>query len=45
MGRTLDEMMANLPAERRQAVEARAEELLHEVEGLRARALAKRSQE
>lgn len=46
MGRTLDEVMADLPVERRQAVEARAEELLSEVEGLRAlRVLAERSQE
>lgn len=46
MGRTLDEVMAGLPAERRQAVEARVEDLLREVEGLRAlRILAERSQE
>ena len=46
MGRTLDQIMERLPEERRQAVEARAEELLAEVEGLRAlRALAERSQE
>ena len=46
MGRTLDEVMADLPADRRQTIEARAEELLSEVEGLRAlRALAERSQE
>lgn len=46
MGRTLDEVMAGLPADRRQAVEARAAELLQEVEGLRAlRLLAERSQE
>ncbi|MBI5162904.1 MAG: XRE family transcriptional regulator [Magnetospirillum sp.] len=46
MGRTLDEVMQSLPDDRRQAVEARADELLAEVEGLRAlRALADRSQE
>ena len=46
MGRTLDEVMAGLPEDRRKAVEARTEELLCEVEGLRAlRALAERSQE
>lgn len=46
MGRTLDQMMEALPEERRRAVEARAEELLAEVEGLRElRALAERSQE
>jgi DNA-directed RNA polymerase specialized sigma24 family protein len=46
MGRTLDEVIAELPADRRQAVEAQAAELLQEVEGLRAlRLLADRSQE
>jgi DNA-directed RNA polymerase specialized sigma24 family protein len=46
MGRTLDQMMESLPEERRRAVDARAEELLAEVEGLKAlRALAERSQE
>lgn len=46
MGRTLDEVMLGLPVERRQAVETWAEELLQDVEGLRAlRALAERSQE
>jgi len=46
MGRALNEVMASLPVERRQAVEARAEALLQEVEGLRAlRVLAERSQE
>ena len=46
MGRTLDEVMASLSTERRLAVETRAEELLHEVEGLRAlRVLVERSQE
>lgn len=32
MGRTLDEVLLELPDDRRQAVEARAEELLAEVE-------------
>lgn len=46
MGRTLDEVMADLPEERRLAIQSRADELLQEVEGLRAlRALADRSQE
>lgn len=46
MGRTLDEVMASLPDERRQAIEARAEDLMAEAEGLRAlRALADRTQE
>lgn len=46
MGRNLEEVMAGLSAERRQAIEARAEQLLREVEGLRAlRILAERSQE
>jgi DNA-directed RNA polymerase specialized sigma24 family protein len=46
MGRTLDQMMDSLPEKRRQAIEARADELLAEVEGLKAlRALAERSQE
>ena len=46
MGRTLDEVMADLPADQLLAVEARAVELLQEVEGLRAlRILADRSQE
>lgn len=46
MGRTLNEVMANLPAERRQAVEARAEELLHEMGNLQTcRVLAGRSQQ
>ena len=41
MGRTLDQMMDALPEERRQTIEARADELLAEVEGLKAlRALA-----
>jgi DNA-directed RNA polymerase specialized sigma24 family protein len=46
MGRTLDQMMESLPEKRRQEIEARADELLAEVEGLKAlRALAERSQE
>jgi len=46
MGRTLDEVMASLPAERRAKVEARAEELLLEIEGLKdLRLLAQQSQE
>ena len=46
MGRTLDEMMAALPEERRRKVEARSAELIAEVEGLKAlRKLAERSQE
>src|SRR3954468_15882706 len=46
MGRTLDQIMNALPEERRQTIEARADELLAEVEGLKAlRALAARSQE
>ena len=46
MGRTLDQVMDALPEERRRAIETRAEDLLAEVEGLRAlRALAERSQE
>lgn len=46
MGRTLDQMMERLPEKRRLAIEARADELLAEVEGLKAlRALAERSQE
>lgn len=46
MGRTLDEVMDSLLAERRQAVESRAEELIAEAEGLLAlRALADRTQE
>jgi DNA-binding XRE family transcriptional regulator len=36
MGRTLDEVMATLPAERREAVEARFRALKDDVEGLRA---------
>lgn len=46
MGRSLDEVMAALPPERRAAIEARAAELIEEVEGLKAfRKLAERSQE
>ena len=46
MGRTLDELMAALPVERRRKVEARSAELVAEVEGLKAlRQLAERSQE
>ncbi len=46
MGRTLNEVMASLPAERRERVEAEAVELRREVEGLRAlRELTHRSQE
>jgi transcriptional regulator with XRE-family HTH domain len=44
--RTHDEIMASLPEERRERIEARAAELHREVEGLKAlRQLAKRSQE
>ena len=46
MGRTLEEVMDAMPADERAAVEARTQELLAEVEGLKAlRILAKRSQE
>lgn len=46
MGRTLDEVLEGLPAERRQAIEAGADQLLKDVEGLKAlRLLAERSQE
>lgn len=45
MGRSLDEVMAALPPERCAAIEARAAELIDEVEGLKAfRQLAERSQ-
>lgn len=45
MGRTRDEIMAALPPDRRRKIEARAAELIAEVEGLRAlRKLAARSQ-
>jgi hypothetical protein len=46
IGRTLDELLAELPPERRAQVEARSGELHAEVEGLKAlRKLAARSQE
>jgi DNA-binding XRE family transcriptional regulator len=46
MGRTRQEIMAGLPAERRANIEARATELHREVEGLKAlRLLTERSQE
>ena len=46
MGRSLEEIMASLPPERRAAVEARSAELIAEIEGLKAfRQLAERSQE
>lgn len=46
MGRTIDEVMSGLPAERRARIEARAAELLREVEGLKAlRQLAALSQD
>lgn len=45
-GRSLDEVMAAMPAERRDRSKARTTELLAEVEGLKAlRKLAERSQE
>jgi DNA-binding XRE family transcriptional regulator len=45
MGRTLDDVMANLPEERRERIKARAAEIRREVDGLKAlRKLAKRSQ-
>ncbi|CAN5618409.1 XRE family transcriptional regulator [soil metagenome] len=45
MGRTRDEIMADLPAERRARIDARATELHGEVEGLRAlRLLTEQSQ-
>jgi len=45
-GRTLDELLAELPPERRARVEARGAELIAEVEGLKAlRKLTHRSQE
>ncbi|MDR2187518.1 MAG: helix-turn-helix domain-containing protein [Azonexus sp.] len=45
MGRTLDDVMASLPQERRQRIEARANEIRREIDGLKAlRKLAKRSQ-
>ena len=46
MGRTLDEVMADLPEDQRQQIEARAAELRREVEGYEAlRRLAKLSRE
>lgn len=46
MGRTLNEVMQALPAERRQRIEARTVEALRELDGLKTlRQLAERSQE
>lgn len=46
MGRTMDEVMAAMPAERRERIKARAVEMKAEIEGLKAlRLLADRSQE
>ena len=46
MGRNIDDVIAALPADERAAIEARAAELIEEVEGLKAfRRLAERSQE
>jgi len=46
MGRSRNEIMASLPEDRRRQIEARAQELVAEVEGLKAlRQLAERSQE
>jgi len=46
MGRTREEIMASLPEARRARIDARAAELVGEVEGLKAlRELAERSQE
>lgn len=46
MGRSRNEIMAALPEDRRRRIEARAQELVAEVEGLKAlRQLAERSQE
>lgn len=46
MGRSRSEIMAALPEDRRRRIEARAQELVAEVEGLKAlRQLAERSQE
>ncbi len=45
MGRTLEEIMDALPAERRRKIEARGQELIAEIESLKAvRKLMKRSQ-
>ena len=46
MARTIDEFIAELPEKNRRAIEARSEELIREIEGLRAlRLLMDRSQE
>ena len=46
MGRTLDEVIAAMPANRRARIEDRAAEMMAEIEGLKAlRLLADRSQE
>ncbi|WP_066522413.1 XRE family transcriptional regulator [Sphingobium cloacae] len=46
MGRSRSEIMATLPEDRRRRIEARTQELVAEVEGLKAlRQLAERSQE
>lgn len=46
MARTIEEVMADMPAERRAKIKARADEMRAEVEGLKAlRLLAERSQE
>ena len=46
MGRTLDEVLAALPKDRQARIEARADEIQREIEGLKAlRKLAARSQE
>jgi predicted XRE-type DNA-binding protein len=46
MGRTFDEIMDSLPPERRARIEARAEELMAEIESLRAlRQFAEQSQQ
>jgi len=46
MGRTLNEVMAGLPAERQDRIKARAGDLHREIEGLKAlRQLTRRSQE
>lgn len=46
MGRSLDNLMAELPPERRARVETRSAELIAEVEGLRTfRQIAERSQQ
>ena len=46
MGRTMNEMMAAMPAKRRARIQARADEMKADIEGLKAlRLLADRSQE